>query len=177
MDIYYGKSYDLKDTFLMEVPNNYLEDIKASKDNLKIKGNENLTVLCTDNKSYELKYVYTTNTFYILDPNQIDEKVSVSLVSDHTLEVTDYLPKKSQVYKILRGNTLKYNKFDGATNYHCKWGFNLDLKKLSLEDFLNKSDMNKLSLSQVNLNNFSHLKIIMFLKKMGLFFYLMMISH
>ncbi len=120
MDIYYGKSYDLKDMFLMEVPNNYLEDIKASKDNLNIKGSEALTVLCTDNKSYELKYVYTTNTFYLLDKNQMDEKVNVSLVSDHTLEVTDYLPKKSQVYKILRGNNLKYNKFDGATNFHSK---------------------------------------------------------
>ena len=118
MDVYYGNSYDMKDIFLIEVPNNFLEDIKASKDNLKLKGNDSLSVLSTENKTYELKFVYTTNTLYLLDKNQNDEKLNVLLVSDHTLEVTDYLPKKSQVYKMLRSNSLKYNKFDGATNYN-----------------------------------------------------------
>jgi hypothetical protein len=117
MDVFYGKAYDSKDMFLMEVPLSYLEDIKNSKDDLKIKGNENLSVLSTESRTYELKYVYTTNSFFLLENGSEEKKMSVTKVSDHTLELSEYIPRKSVVYKMLRSNALKANKFNGGTNY------------------------------------------------------------
>ena len=146
-DVYFSNSYDLKDIFLIEVPLNYMDDFNASKNNLKLKGNDNLSVICTDSKSYELKYVYSTNSFYLLENNPT--KMNVSVILDHTLEVTDYHPKRSYIYKMLKQNSLKYNKFNGATNYDSKKINNIDLRKIKFNDYLNNSDMNRVLLSQV----------------------------
>ena len=128
MDVHYSNTYDLNNLLLIEVPQNYLEDFKASKNNLKLKGNDNLTIICTEKKSYELKYVYTTNNILLLE-NSTDIKMDVSLVAQHTLEVTDYLPRRSHIYKLLKKNCLNYNKFNGATNIESKHKTKFRIKK------------------------------------------------
>lgn len=149
MDVFYGKGYDSKETFLMEVPQAYLEDITNSKTSLKIKGNQDVTVLTTTSKTYELKFVYTTNNFYLLERQPLDNKSNVSLVAEHTLEVNEYMPKRSEIYNLLKSNSLNINKFDGATNMNCKIPIYQALRMMTFDDLLHNSDMNHTLLQSV----------------------------
>jgi len=93
--------------------------------------------LCTKDKSYELKYLETTNSFLLLkDAAQEENKKEIKLMVNHTLECTDYNPKKFSIINILKSEcSLNYNRFTGEDN--C----NSFLSKYSIENLFAMSEL------------------------------------
>ena len=86
MELYFSDNYDESSLFLMEVPNSILDYIKQGTGELIIKGSEP-TILCTDSKHFELKFLETSNTYMILDSeSEQTQKKDVTLMTYHTLE-------------------------------------------------------------------------------------------
>ena len=139
--------------FLVEVPNKLIDYI-MSKGELMVKGIEN-SILCTDYTSFELKYLETTNNYILLtdkkvedyeenstnlDPNQsLELKQSskvINLITQHTLEINEYTPKKYTIYNLLKQNcALSYDFQTGEDN------FNNFENKYTIEDLFSLSEL------------------------------------
>jgi hypothetical protein len=122
MELHFSEQYE-KDYMLIEVPDSIAEIIKSNGE-LLIKGGEQ-TILCTNDKSYELKYVETSNTFMVLsipamsDGNINENRKEISLMINHTLECAEYTPRKFNVFNILKHEcSLNYIKETGEDNFN-----------------------------------------------------------
>ena len=118
MELYFSDNYDESSLFLMEVPNSILDYIKQGTGELIIKGSEP-TILCTDSKHFELKFLETSNTYMILDSeSEQTQKKDVTLMTYHTLECCELSPKKYHIYNILKRNcSLNYDINSGENNF------------------------------------------------------------
>src|SRR5690348_13584362 len=115
MDVHFNSNYDKKELFLIEAPQTIINKLKESSQ-LEIKGDKSHSVICTGDSSFSMKYVYTTNNFYVISKENEEKKLFVNLIADHTVELQDYLPMRSKVFKALKQNSLSYNKFTGINN-------------------------------------------------------------
>lgn len=139
MEVYFANTYDESNLFLLEIPEQvYEEYIIHDEGQLIIKGTDP-TVICTNNKSYELKFLETSNTLMILDSKtEPDSKKEISLMAYHTVVCDDFSPKKYQVYNKLKANSaLNYNLATGESN------FNSFPSKYSKEDCFQMSNLPK----------------------------------
>jgi len=114
MEICFDEYYDRNNIVLIEIPQNVLDSIEKNE-KLILKGNEQ-TILCTPNKSYELKYLDTTNNFLLLE-QQAPEKLNLKFQTQHTLECIEINPKKNNLVDILKNNILTYNLETSECNY------------------------------------------------------------
>jgi hypothetical protein len=135
MEIEYSEDYDNEQYSLIEVTPSMLENIiKDNSSSLLIKGN-NTTFLCSSEKSYELKYLETSNSLLLLKENNkkfnnfnfpsdgnsnsnlIENSKEIIYVSNHLLECNEVTPKKYQfVQKIKYECSLNYNENTGKSN-------------------------------------------------------------
>ncbi len=122
MELHFLEEYE-NTLMLIEVPDSIAETIK-NKGDLIIKGGDQ-TILCSNEKSYELKYVETSNTFLLLsNPAMQDGAINenrkdITLMTNHSLECVEYTPRKFTVYNILKQEcSLNYIKETGEDNFH-----------------------------------------------------------
>ena len=146
MEIYFSDNYNNNDLFLLEVPNDLIEYIKTIKENnnnnnnnneLIIKGIEP-TILCTNDKNFEVKFLDTTNTFLVLsnENSTNNDKLNISLLTNHTLECQELTPKKYFIYNLLKKNcSLNYDLKTGLNN------FNSFDKKFTIDECFAISDL------------------------------------
>ena len=119
MDIEFGEQYDADRYTLIEVPSNIVDNITKG-DKLIIKGNE-VTVLCTETKSYELKYLETSNCLYLLKAGNkeldVYKKAEILTMSNHIVECIEVIPKKYSVISKIKYNCrLSYDYKTGRNN-------------------------------------------------------------
>jgi hypothetical protein len=123
MEIYFGPTYDKKTHFLLEVNQQVLdslENIGQDGYDFVLKG-ENSTYLCTDIKTYEVKLVETSNTFVLLEENNIDNNYKIVMTTDHSLDINEVIPRKYNVINFLRNTcALNYNLANGESNINGK---------------------------------------------------------
>jgi len=117
MEISFDENYDKNNIVLIEVLPSVLESIEKNE-KLIIKGNEQ-TILCTPNKSYELKYLDTTNNYMLLE-QLAPEKLNIKFTSQHTLECIEINPRKNNLLDLLRSNELTYDLETSESNYESK---------------------------------------------------------
>jgi hypothetical protein len=139
MELHFSEQYD-KDFMLIEVPDSIAERINSNGE-LILKGGEQ-TILCTNDKSYELKYVETSNTFIVLsnpamsDGNINEDRKEISLMINHTLECADYTPRKFNIFNILKHEcSLNYNRETGESN------FNSFERKYTIKELFSMSEL------------------------------------
>ncbi len=135
MDLTFAENYE-NSLFLIEAPSQIVEKV-MNKEELILKGGE-VTILCTSEKSYELKYLETTNTFILVNsPAEMEgEKKQISLMTNHTLECQEYNPKKYTIFNLL--------KHECSLNYDLNTGddsFNSFQNKYSLSDLFAISEL------------------------------------
>jgi hypothetical protein len=123
MDVYFKDNYDNKKIILIEANQQILDAIEMQNTNLIIKGDKDLTILATENKSYELKYLETSNSLLLLRNNCAIQNNSFQIVamSDHVIEVNDVCPRKYSVINTLKSKcALKYDLKTGTNNINGK---------------------------------------------------------
>ena len=120
MDLYFNSNYDGKNIVLIESNQHILDYIENNNSKfLTIKGESN-TILCTENKSFELKFLETSNTFFLLENEQTTYKIIHK--SDHTLETNEVSPKKYNIINLLRTEcALNYDFKSGESNINSKY--------------------------------------------------------
>ena len=116
MELYFSSNYDTNSLFLLQIPNNLLENLEK-EDELIIKGNSP-TILCTKDKGYELKLLETTNTLLLIkDKGDDPTKKEIILKADHSIEATSITPRKFYIYNLLKKFcSLKYDISTGENN-------------------------------------------------------------
>ena len=116
MELYFSSNYDTNSLFLLQIPNNLLENLEK-EDELIIKGTSP-TILCTKDKSYELKLLETTNTLLLIkDKDEDSNKKEIILKADHSIEATSITPRKFYIYNLLKKFCiLKYDINTGENN-------------------------------------------------------------
>lgn len=120
MDIYFDSSYIKNDTILIEVPPHLLEIIENNEDMI-IKGNE-ISLLCTNSESFELKELENSNTYFLLSDEtpanlQGNNKYEVLLMTNHTLDCDSVTPKKYHVIQELKDHcAIRYDLSTGLNN-------------------------------------------------------------
>jgi hypothetical protein len=136
MEIEYSEDYDNEQYSLIEVTPSMFENISKDSSSLLIKGN-NSTFLCTSDKSYELRYLETSNSLLLLkennkkivnfsensnlnsntNPNLKEIRTEVIHISNHLLECNEVTPKKYPfVQKIKYECSINYNENTGKNN-------------------------------------------------------------
>ena len=143
MEIYFSSDYDTNSLFLLQVPNNLLNNLEK-EDELIIKGTSP-TILCTKDKGYELKLLETTNTLLIVqnkDDNQNYKEII--LKADHSIEATSTTPRKYYIYNLLKKFcTLKYDTSTGENNLSSF------KQKYSLKDLFSLCDLPSVQFNQL----------------------------
>jgi len=119
MDIQFSDNYDLEKYTLIQVPQDIIDKITKGEE-LIIKGNEN-SILCTKSKSYELKYLETSNTIFLLQAvNKVGEEIKTSEIlsmENHIIECNDVIPKKYQpILKVKENSAIFYDLKTGQSN-------------------------------------------------------------
>jgi len=135
MEIEYTEDYDNEQYSLIEVTPNILESInKESSSSLLIKGN-NTSFLCTSDKSYELKYLETSNSLLLLKEEKLynnnnnnnnpkETKSNIIHISNHLIECNEVTPKKYPfVQKIKYECSINYSDSTGKSNISGKKKF------------------------------------------------------
>lgn len=119
MEIEFSEDYDLEKYSLIQVPQEIVDNINKGEE-IIIKGNEN-SILCTKNKSYELKYLETSNTIFLLKAlDKENEEIKTSEIlsmENHIIECNDVIPKKYQpVLKVKENCAIYYDLKTGQSN-------------------------------------------------------------
>lgn len=119
MEIEFGEEYDLEKYTLIEVPPAIVDNIHNG-DRLVLKGNE-VSILCTDKKSYELRYLETSNSLYLLRAlnfeNEQIKNAEILFMSNHIIECTEVIPKKYSIINKIKYNcSLNYDERTGRNN-------------------------------------------------------------
>jgi hypothetical protein len=141
MDLTFTDNYE-NSVFLIEVPPQIVDKITNNQE-LILKGSD-VTILCTSDKSYELKYLETTNTFILVNsPAEMHgEKKQISLMTNHTLECLEYNPKKYPIFNLLK--------------HECNLNYDLSTGEDSFSSFKNKYSLTDLfSISELSSSVFA----------------------
>lgn len=123
MEIEFSEEYDLEKYTLIQVPQEIVDNISKGEE-LIIKGSEN-SILCNKQKSYELKYLETSNTIFLLkalikEGNEIKTAEILSM-ENHFIECNDVIPKKYQsVLKVKEDCAIYYDLKTGLSNIESK---------------------------------------------------------
>ena len=141
MEVYFSDNYDNQSLFLLQVPNSIINEIKDINNDLLIKGSNDRTIFCTNDKNFEIKFLDTTNTFLLLNQYEDDKNINkkkIRLMTFHNLECCDIIPKKYLIYNLLKKYcNLNYNLQTGENN------FNTFERKYTIEDCFALSDLPK----------------------------------
>jgi len=119
MEIEFSENYDLENYSLIQVPQDIADQIIKSEE-LIIKGNDN-SILCTKNKSYELKYLETSNTIFLIKEINKEggeiKNAEILSMENHIIECVDVVPKKYQsILKIKENCSIFYDIKTGRSN-------------------------------------------------------------
>ena len=76
MEVYFSDNYDNQSLFLLQVPNSIINEIKDINNDLLIKGSNDRTIFCTNDKNFEIKFLDTTNTFLLLNQYEDDKNIN-----------------------------------------------------------------------------------------------------
>jgi len=116
MELYFSSNYDTNSLFLLQIPENLLDNLEKEEE-LIIKGSSP-TILCTKDKGYELKMLETTNTLLLIkDKEPGSDKKEIILKADHSIEATSITPRKFYIYNLLKKFcTLNYDISIGESN-------------------------------------------------------------
>ncbi len=123
MEIEFSEEYDLEKLIIIQVPQEIVDNI-SNGDELIIKGTDN-SILCTKSKSWELKYLETSNTILLLKAliKEGDEIKTAEILSmeNHIIECNDVIPKKYQpVLKVKENCSIYYDLKTGLCNIESK---------------------------------------------------------
>ena len=135
MEIYFSSNYDTNSLFLLQVPQNLLDNLEKEEE-LIIKGTSP-TILCTKDKGYELKILETTNTLLIVkDKDENSNQKEIILKAEHSIEATSITPRKYYIYNLLKKFcVLKYDTTTGENNLSSF------KQKYSLKDLFSLCDL------------------------------------
>eukprot|EP01130_Rhizamoeba_saxonica_P016310 TRINITY_DN7519_c0_g1_i1.p1 TRINITY_DN7519_c0_g1~~TRINITY_DN7519_c0_g1_i1.p1 ORF type:complete len:343 (-),score=70.09 TRINITY_DN7519_c0_g1_i1:17-1009(-) len=95
---------------VLQVDSQFLNDFESEM-MFKIKGSNKIpVVLCTEDKTYSIKSVGTSNTVYFLSSNMDDDHLIVQTCVDHVLEMERTNPKLHTLKYILQNDELDLDK-------------------------------------------------------------------
>jgi hypothetical protein len=143
MDVFFKTNYDDKRIILLEVNQQILETIEKGDNCIIIKGDSKNTILSTQNKSYELKCLETSNTLLILNTNESELNGSQILtLNDHIIEVNEVCPRSYNVLNLLKSKcALSYDISTGSNNISSNIISYIDLSKYTKSDLFMMSDL------------------------------------
>jgi hypothetical protein len=144
MDVYFKTNYDDKNIVLLEVNEHILQAIKNGDNNLIIKGDSTTTILSTQSKSYEMKYLETSNTLLLLESEQesLVGPQKILTMNDHVIEANEVCPRRYNIINLLKSKcALNYDITTGSNNIESKSPVNTGLSKYSSHDLFMMSDL------------------------------------
>jgi hypothetical protein len=105
MDLYFSENYDQSDYMLIEIPPSLLEQVQQNPELVNIKGGET-SIFCTQDKTYELKFVETSNNFLLVENGGMEEnKLEIAHICNYTVECVEYHAKKYSIVNLLKENS------------------------------------------------------------------------
>ncbi len=136
MEIEFNEDYDLENFTLIQVPQEIV-DVISKGDDLIIKGTDS-SILCTNNKSFELKYLETSNTMFLLRVlNKNAEEIKnaeILSMKNHIIESNDVIPKKYQPILRIKDNcAISYDLKSAISNINSKIDKNFWSKQIFLK--------------------------------------------
>ncbi len=139
--LFFDSSFDSRDLRLVEVPSDMIDIVKSGQ-NLKIVGDANKgdTVLCSDDRTYSLRKVETSNHIFLVPPCNKHEFSLESQIKDY-YEIKPILGKISKIKELLQDHV--YTGPDDEEN----------ILKLHSKNFLTKLQLiNQIQASNAEMN-------------------------
>lgn len=134
MEVFFPQNYKPEEIILIEIPSSLLNEITTQE--CIIKGSDR-SIFCTQDKSFELKLLETTNTLIVLseEQNETTKSLKVNSLTNHTLECNSIITEKNKIFiELTKNAALSYNLSTGESNIET-------LKKYSIEELFAMCDL------------------------------------